>query len=124
MDDFQHRQEQLAGTIAIGSGELQSSRVLRQMITLFQKENPLVTFTIYSGNSDNIKERIERGLFDIGLLQEPVDISKYSFIRTPVQEQWGILVRTDSPLAQKDCVTPEDLADVPLIMPEIGRAHV
>ena len=117
MDDFQHRQEQLAGTITIGSGELQSSRVLTQLITLFQKENPLVTFTIYSGNSDNIKERIERGLLDIGLLQEPVDISKYSFIRTPVQEQWGILVRTDSPLAQKDCVTPEDLADVPLIMP-------
>ena len=117
-DDFQHRQEHLAGTIAIGSGELQSSRFLTRLITAFQKENPMVTFTIYSGNSDNIKERIERGLLDVGLLQEPVDIAKYSFVRTPIREQWGVLVRADSELAAKNSLSPEELAGVPLIMPE------
>lgn len=116
-DDFRHRQEHLAGTISIGSGELKSSRFLTHLITDFQKENPLVTFTIYSGNSDNIKERIERGLLDVGLLQEPVDITRYSFVRTPVREEWGILVREDSPLAFKSSVSPEDLAGVPLILP-------
>ena len=116
-DDFRHRQEHLAGTISIGSGELKSSRFLTRLITDFQKENPLVTFTIYSGNSDNIKERIERGLLDVGLLQEPVDITRYSFVRTPVREEWGILVREDSPLAFKSSVSPEDLAGVPLILP-------
>ncbi len=116
-NDFQHRQEHLAGAIAIGSGELRSSRFLTQLLTAFQKENPLVTFTIYSGNSDNIKERIERGLLDVGLLQEPVDIAKYSFIRTPIREEWGILVRRDSALAAKARVSPGDLASVPLIMP-------
>ena len=116
--DFQHKQEHLAGTIAIGSGELQSSRFLTQLITSFQKENPLVTFKIYSGNSDNIKERIERGLLDVGLLQEPVDITKYSFLRTPIREQWGVLIKEDSPLASKDYVSPEDLAKIPLILPE------
>ena len=45
-----------------------------------------------------------------------VDISKYEFIRLPVKERWGVLVREDSPLAQKDCVTPEDLLEVPLLM--------
>ena len=30
----------------------------------------MVTFALYSGNSDNIKERIERGLLDVGLLQD------------------------------------------------------
>lgn len=117
-NDFQHKQEQLAGTVAIGSGELQSSQFLTQLLTAFQNDNPLITFTIYSGNSDNIKERIERGLLDVGLLQEPVDITKYNFVRTPFREQWGILTRTDSELAAKDCVTPEELASVPLIMPE------
>lgn len=116
-EDFRHRQEHLAGTISIGSGELKSSRFLTRLITDFQKENPLVTFTIYSGNSDNIKERIERGLLDVGLLQEPVDIARYSFVRTPVREQWGILVREDSPLAVRSSVSPEDLAGVPLILP-------
>ena len=121
-NDFQHRQERLSGTVAIGSGELKSSRFLTRLITDFQAENPLVTFAFYSGNSDNIKERIERGLLDAGLLQEPVDIAKYSFIHTPIREQWGVLVREDSGLAAKDSVSPEDLSGVPLIMPE--REHV
>ena len=117
-DDLRHKQDHLAGTIAVGSGELQSSRFLTQLIAAFQKENPLVSFRIYSGNSDNIKERIERGLLDIGLLQEPVDIAKYHFVRTPVQEQWGVLVRADAELAAKDRVSPADLAGMPLILPE------
>lgn len=117
-DDLRHKQDHLAGTIAVGSGELQSSRFLTQLIAAFQKENPLVSFRIYSGNSDNIKERIERGLLDIGLLQEPVDIAKYHFVRTPVQEQWGVLVRADAELAAKDRVSPADLAGMPLILPD------
>ena len=61
---------------------------------------------------------IERGLLDVGLLQEPVDITKYSFVRTPVREQWGVLIRRDSDLATRTCVTPADLASVPLLLPE------
>ena len=117
-DLLQHREEQLTGTIAVGSGELQSSRFLTQLLTAFQEKNPLVRFAIYSGNSDNIKERIERGLLDVGLLQEPVDISKYSFVRTPCREQWGVLVRDDSELAARENVSPAELASVPLILPE------
>ena len=117
-DDLQHREEQLTGNVAVGSGELQSSSFLTQLLTAFQEKNPLVSFTIYSGNSDNIKERIERGLLYVGLLQEPVDISKYSFVRTPCREQWGVLVREDSELASRERVSQADLASVPLILPE------
>ena len=117
-EDFLRKQEQIAGTIAIGSGELQSSAFLTRLITAFQKEHPLVYFTIYSGHSENIKERLERGLLDIGLLQEPVDITKYSFVRTPIREQWGALMRSDSELAEKESVSPGDLAGMPLVLPE------
>ena len=118
IDDFQHKHDELAGVISIGSGELRSSSYLAHLIAGFQKDNPLVQFTFYSGNADNIKERLEKGLLDIGLLQEPVDITKYSFIRTPIKEQWGIYVNASSPLAGKEAVTPEDIADLPLVMPE------
>ena len=117
-EDFLRKQEQIAGTIAIGSGELQSSAFLTRLITAFQKEHPLVYFTIYSGHSENIKERLERGLLDIGLLQEPVDITKYSFVRTPIREQWGALMRSDSELAEKESVSPGDLASMLLVLPE------
>ena len=47
-----------------------------------------------------------------------MDISKYSFVRTPCREQWGVLVREDSELASRERVSPADLASVPLILPE------
>ena len=117
-EELCHEKEQLAGNISVGSGELQSSQFLAELISTFQRENPLVTFELYSGNADNIKERIERGILDLGLLPEPVDIAKYGFIRTPVQETWGVLMRADSPLAEKPGITPQDLAGQPLILPQ------
>lgn len=110
------RGDDISGLISIGSGEYAGSRHLAEMLAGFQREHPLVRFEIYSGNSDNIKERIEQGILDIGLLMEPVDISRYDFIRLPEEERWGALVREDSPLAEKDSVTPGDLARIPVIM--------
>ena len=116
-EDFLNKHEQLSGSISIGSGELRSSRYLMRLISDFQRINPLVNFTLYSGNSDNIKERIEHGLLDIVLLQTPVDITKYTYVRTPVKEQWGILVREDSSLSSKKHLSPKDLYGMSVIMP-------
>ena len=113
--DLQHEEEPIAGEIAIGSGELHSTQFLSSLLSSFQKKHPQIRYEIYSGNADNIKERIERGTLDLGLLLEPVDIQKYSFLRVPFKEEWGVLVRQDCPLAQKNAVSPEDLAHVPLI---------
>lgn len=113
--DFLHKEENLAGTISIGSGEFQSTRCLTDCIAAFRKKHPLVKYEFYSGNAGNIRDGIERGLLDIGLMSEPIDIRKYDFVSMPVKEQWGVLVRHDSPLAEKDVVMPQDLLGVPLI---------
>lgn len=110
------QKEQLRGEISIGSGDLEGMSLLAKLLASFQQRHPEVTYQIYSGNADHTKERIEGGTLDLGLLLEPVDISKYDFIRMPVKEQWGVLVHQDSPLAQKESVTPADLARVPLIL--------
>ena len=47
----------------------------------FRKEHPLVSFNIYSATADDIKDRLENGILDIGLLAEPVEIGRYDFIR-------------------------------------------
>ena len=85
------------------------------LLSHFRQKHPRVHFTIYTANADDIKERIEKGLLDMGLLMEPVDISRYEFARMPVKERWAVMVREDSPLAKKEFVTPRDLADIPLI---------
>ena len=114
--ELQHREEMPAGEIAIGCGETKSMAVLSKKMVSFRQKYPLVQFSIYSAIADDIKERLEKGLLDMGLLTEPVDISKYAFIRMPDKERWGVLVREDSSLAEKDCVTPDDLRDIPLLM--------
>ncbi len=113
-NEFNH-QENLSGEIAIGSGEFQSTEILAELLTSFQKNCPLIKYEIYSGNSDNIKDRIEIGNLDFGLLQEPVDIRKYEFIRMPIKEEWGILINEDSELALKESICPKDLAGMPII---------
>ena len=105
----------LTGEISIGSGEYHGSCYLSGILAAFRAEHPNVTYSIYSGNSDNIKERIERGTLDIGLLLEPVEISKYDFLHFPVPETWNALVRSDSLLAQKPYLTPQDIVPYPVV---------
>lgn len=109
------QQQILNGEVAIGSGEYRSSVLLAQILAQFHKRHPQVRYEIFSGNSDDIKERIERGLLDVGFLLEPVDVSKYEFVRIPIQEEWGVLVSEGSKLEQKTSVTPQDLADKSLL---------
>ena len=115
-----HKAPDLRGEVSIGSGELEGMHVLAGFLASFQKLHPQVTYQIYSGNADEIKDQIERGTLDLGLLLEPVDISRYDILRLPVREQWGVHLPEDSPLAQKEAVTAQDLADLPLIFTERG----
>lgn len=114
------RTPELRGTVAIGGGDLEGMGLLADLLASFQREHPQVTYRIYSGNTDHIKERLERGTLDLGLFLEPVDISKYDVFRLPVQEQWGVHVPETWPLAQKQAVTAQDLAGVPLLLTARG----
>ena len=114
--DLMQKDTELTGEISIGCGELQSVDFLAKLLAQFQAENPLVRFNIFSGNADSIKERIENGTLDIGLFPEPVDISRYEFIRVPVREEWGVLTQEDSPLGRLPFVRPENLVGRPLMI--------
>lgn len=110
------REEEISGEIVIGSGEMLGMSIFAKIMKDFRTEYPNVHFDIYSGNADRIKDRIENGILDVGLLLEPVDVAKYEFVRVPGHEQWGVVVREDSPLADREFVTPEDLVSQPLIV--------
>lgn len=114
--ELSHKGELLTGEIAVGCGETRSMHILADMMFSFREQNPMIQFDIHSATADEIKDRIEKGILDIGLLTEPVALNKYEFIRMPLKEQWGILVRKDSPLSERKSVTPEDLKTVPLLM--------
>lgn len=89
---------------------------LSQMMVSFRERYPEVTFEIFTAIADDVKEQIDNGMLDFGLMLEPVEISKYHFIRLPLREKWCVLMRRDSSLAEKERITPADLAGVPLMI--------
>ena len=113
--DFLQKDEALSGTISIGSGEFRSTEYLAKIIAGFRRKYPNVTYEIYSGNANNIRDYIERGHLDIGLMSEPIDMRKYNFVNMPIKEQWGLFAPVDSPLSEKESISPEDLKGMSVV---------
>lgn len=108
---------ELEGTVTVGCGELAAVSTLTRLCGTFRERHPKVVFDLYTAAADVVKERMERGLIDVGLLLEPVDLEKFSFIRLAARERFMVLMRPDDPLAEKPYVTREDLAELPLLLP-------
>lgn len=113
--EFAQDTEEISGEICFGCGELNSMNGLAEVMADFKKLYPRVHFDVYSANADDIKERMARGFIDISLFAEPVDVLRYDFFRLSEKEDWGIYVHQNHALAQKEFVTPKDLAGVPLL---------
>lgn len=109
--------ENLGGNVSIGMAEAASANTVADMIGIFREKYPSVKFDLYTAMADQVLERIDKGIIDVGFLLEPVNVDKYDFIRLPDTERMGILMRSDSVLAQKEALVPEDLLDLPLIVP-------
>lgn len=111
------QEELVEGRIVIGCGELAAVQILPDIIASFYEKYPLVTYDIFTANADLVKEQMEKGLIDIGVLLEPIDIGKFDFIRLAGKERWVVLMRPDDPLAEQDAVSAKDLEHLPLILP-------
>ena len=113
--EFGGPEPELAGVITIGSAETAAAQVFPEIMKQFCPRHPKVHFEFLSGNADQITERLERGLIDIGLLMEPVPLDRYDFIRLPYVERWGVLMRRDDPMAEREYITAADLDGAPII---------
>lgn len=103
------------GDIYIGAGESDAIRILARAVNDLQKEYPGIRFHVSSGDTNDVLEHLDKGLYDFGLLFSSVDTSKYDYITIPQSDYYGILMRKDSFLATKETIVPEDLWDQPLI---------
>lgn len=113
----------LSGDIYIGGGETDAMRLIARTVQKIHLTHPLIKVHLYSGNAQDVTEKIDHGLLDFGIVIEPADISKYDFIKLPATDQWGVLMRKDSPLAKKDAIAPSDLMTQPLICSSQAMVH-
>ncbi len=115
--------ENINGNIYIGGGETDAVSLFAQTARKLQEKYPLIHYHIYSGDAEIVTEKLEKGLIDFGLLVGPVDVSRYDYMRLPVSDTWGVLMRKDSPLAEKETVCAGDLWDKPLIVSHQTSNH-
>ncbi len=106
--DFQSRQD-MTGRIRIGSGVYASGFGVMANLPAFMEKYPGVRFEIYTASADILKEQLDHGMLDFAILQEPIDIGSYDYIRLHTRERWGLICGASSPWAKKEAVTKEDI---------------
>ncbi len=114
--EFQAISDTICGDIYIGGGETDSMKYIADLIKEIQEEYPGIKFHIYSGNAEDVTEKLDRGLLDFGILIQPIDLSKYDNITLPQKDIWGVVMRKDNLLASKKSVKLEDLSNLPLLV--------
>ncbi len=112
--EFLFGDKNISGDIFIGGGETDAIRVIARTIKRLSLEYPNIKYHFYSGNGEDVTEKLNKGLLDFGVFIEPIDKKEYGFIQLPQNDTWGILMRKDSDLAKKEYIEPEDLINIPL----------
>lgn len=114
--EINNNDEQLSGDIYIGAGETDAVRILAKCFKTMISEHPDLHLHIESGDGIDVLYKLDKGLVDLALILGSIDTSKYDYINLPVYDTWGVLMKKDSALAEKEYITVDDLADEPLII--------
>ena len=114
--ELKSENDSITGDIYIGAGETDAIRHIARVVRKLQEEYRGVGFHIVSGDTTDLTERLDKGLFDFCLLMGNLDTLKYNYIGLPFRDRWGVLMRKDAPLAKQTAVRAEDLWDKPLIV--------
>ena len=108
----------LSGTISIGMVEGRAPFLVSRWIAGFREEFPLVQFSLWNGSSDDVLERLYRGLVDRAVIAAPYDTEHLEGF--PVgREPWVALIPVEHPLARQEGnrIPLASLVEQPLIVP-------
>ncbi|MCM1339082.1 MAG: LysR family transcriptional regulator [Muribaculaceae bacterium] len=114
--EFSSIKDEVTGDIFIGSGETKTIKIIADVMRTLKNDYPKIKFHIVSGDSEDIAERLDKGLLDFCIFIEPFNFEKYNHINLCEKDIWGILLRNDDPLAKKKSITIEDLMGLPLLI--------
>ena len=107
-----------AGEIYFGLAESYQIRYLAREIRQFKKAYPDLHYHITSGDTEQVTEKLDKGLLDFAVICEKPDDKKYHYISFPESDFFGAAFRADSILAAKKVITVSDLIGLPLFCSE------
>ena len=112
--EFASMDDIIGGNIYFGCAESYQLRHLAALIKRFKKQYPGFHYHITSGDTEQVTEKLDKGLLDFAVLVERPDYTKYNVVKMPESDRWGLVMSAGCALAQKDCITFEDLLGLPL----------
>ena len=109
--------DEVSGTISIAMGESPVLNFLAHNLTELKQKYPKLKFNIVSCNDDTVRYLLKTEVCDFGVMisASEIGLNEYSYLTLPLKNSWGVLVRPESPLYDKECVTTDDLKKVPLL---------
>ena len=102
------------GNLYLGLGESYQIRYLARSIRSLKTLYPKINYHITSGDTEQVTEKLDKGLLDFAVLCEAPDTRKYNFIEFPEADVWGVVMPADCRLAKKKTVCVDDLVGLPL----------
>lgn len=109
--------DSVSGTVYIGAGETYAIKLIADTAHHLKADYPDIHYSFFSGDGTDVLEKLDRGLIDFGIIFQPFDSTKYEAMVIPLKDRFGVLMRRDAPLADRDFITFDDLAGLPLIVP-------
>ena len=114
--EFLAADEAVSGDVYIGCGESDAMRIIAKTAVKLRRDYPDIHFHLYSGNAEDVSERMEKGLLDFGIFITSANIDKYDYLKLPAYDTWGLIMRKSDELTAKNFIKPQDLEGLPLIM--------
>lgn len=113
---FSHLDEIVVGDVYIGCGETPAMSKVTQALAPLHQEYSQVHFHLTSGNEEQIRDYLQKGLLDFAILCQQTPPVDYVWRRIPYDDTWGLLLSKDNPLAAKESITPADIKNEPLLV--------
>ena len=101
------------GDLYLGLAESYQISLLVREINTFKKSYPGLRYHITNGDTEQVAEKLDKGLLDFAVLAETPDSSKYEALVFPESDIWGVVMPADSALAKKKAIRVDDLIGLP-----------
>ena len=108
------------GDLYFGLAESYQIRYLARALHLLKKQYPGLKYHITSGDTEQVTEKLDKGLLNFAVICDAPDINKYESVPFPEGDLWGLVLPADAPLARKDRIEMDDLAGLPLFTSRQG----
>lgn len=115
LEEFKSLDSLNSGDIYVGAPESEAMEQFAQVVGDLQKQYPGIRCNIYSGNMQDVCEKLDKGLLDFAIVMNYVDLKKYNYLPMLTEDTWGVILRRDDPLAENEAFTISMLKELPLI---------